>query len=58
MSAMKLFMEKSGLTLMEASDFLDMKLKKQYPPQKDTEVDMEFIERISKEAKQWKRMRK
>lgn len=39
----ELFLEKSGLTLDEANDFLGMKIKQVIPPSKDEDIDMKFI---------------
>jgi hypothetical protein len=51
----EMFLEKSELTLDEANDFLDMKIKQVIPPSKDEHIDMKFINDLSKEAKQWKK---
>lgn len=52
----KRFEELSGLTRNEAMDFLKMKCDEIVPPK--TELDAEdilFIEKISKEARKWKK---
>jgi hypothetical protein len=51
----ELFLEKSGLTLDEANDFLGMKIKQVIPPSKDEDIDMKFINDMSREAKKWKK---
>jgi len=50
------FKEKAGLTNAEAFEFFDFKFKQLgiYNEEKEP-VDMEFIERISKEARKWKK---
>jgi hypothetical protein len=51
----ELFLEKSGLTIDEANDFLEMKIKQVLPPTKKEKVNMKFINDLSKEAQKWKR---
>lgn len=54
----KHFEELSGLTVDEAMDFLNMKYDKVVYPK--TELDAEdilFIEKLSKEAREWKAKR-
>jgi len=51
----ELFLEKSGLTTTEAYEFLEMKHDEAYPPsERDKEIDVEFITKLAKEAKEWK----
>ena len=49
----ELFLEKTGLTAEEAMVFIDLKIK-ELLPEKDQEPNMEYINKISKEAIQWK----
>jgi hypothetical protein len=51
----EMFLEKSELTLDEANAFLGMKLKQVIPPSKDEDIDMKFVNDLSKEAKKWKK---
>ena len=53
----ELFLEKSGLILDEANDFLGMKIKQVIPPFKDEDIDMKFINDMSREAKKWKKVK-
>jgi hypothetical protein len=47
------FKEKAGLTNEEAFEFFDFKFKQLNMLEEP--VDMDFIERISKEARKWKK---
>ena len=47
------FLEKSGLTPYEAFEFFAIKIKELNMSEEP--VNMEFIERISKEARKWKK---
>jgi hypothetical protein len=53
----ELFIEQSGLTADEASDFLVTKMK-QVMPNNDSDVDIEFISKLAAEAKRWKKTRR
>ena len=53
----ELFIERSGLTADEASDFLVTKMK-QVMPNNDSDVDIEFVCKFAAEAKQWKKTRR
>lgn len=53
----ELFIEQSGLTADEASEFLVTKMK-QVMPNNDSEVDSEFVCKLAAEAKRWKRKKR
>lgn len=50
----ELFIDQSGLTADEASEFLVTKMK-QVMPNNDSEVDIEFVSKLAAEAKRWKK---
>lgn len=49
----RLFLKESGLTPEEAFDFLDMKIKSIKSELEIKDVDMDFIQNLSKEAKEY-----
>ncbi|KYK20573.1 hypothetical protein AYK25_04670 [Thermoplasmatales archaeon SM1-50] len=52
----ELFIERSGLTADEASEFLVTKMK-QVMPNNDSDVDIGFVCKLATEAKKWKKTR-
>jgi hypothetical protein len=53
----ELFIEQSGLTADEASEFFVTKMK-QVMPNNDSDVDIEFVCKFAAEAKRWKKNKK
>jgi hypothetical protein len=51
----KLFLEKSGLTLDEANEFLKMKYDEAFPPKEPDAKQIAANEKLAKEAREWKR---
>ncbi len=51
-----LFIERSGLTADEASEFLVTKMK-QVMPNNGSDVDIGFVCKLATEAKKWKKTR-
>ena len=53
----ELFVEQSGLTADETTEFLVTKMK-QIMPNNDSDVDVEFICKLAAEARRWKKLKK